>query len=100
MREGGGTEINSKNNFLRSLSFIDINNTPARLPPKLQHLTSPFVLPLLAHLYWPRTNEKTKKNKRKHKFEGIKQPHAISGGMMLMFMEEEEAQKKKIEIEK
>jgi len=44
--------------------------------------------------------KKQNKNKRKHKFVGVKQPHAISGGMMLMFLEEEEAQKKKIEIEK
>ena len=86
---------------MRTLTFIDINKTPARLPPKLsQHLTSPFVSPSMAHLYWPRTDEKTKQNKMKHKFEGVKQPHAISGGMMLMFLEEEEAQKKKIEIEK
>ena len=86
---------------LQTLTFIDINITPARLPPKLsQHLTSPFVSPSMAHLYWHRTDEKTKKKERKHKFVGAKQPHAILGGMMLMFLEEGEAQKKKIAIEK
>ena len=74
---------------------------PIRLPPKLaQHLSSPFLSPSMAHIYWPRTDEATKKNKRKHKFEGLKQPHAISSACKVKFLGDEEAQKKKIEFEK